>query len=302
MTEDYERQRGVVRMRDLTPQQVVRELDRYIVGQHEAKRVVAIAMRNRYRRLALPEELQAEITPKNILMIGPTGVGKTEIARRLAKLADAPFLKVEATKFTQVGYVGRDVESIVRDLMDVAVGIVHDERVTSVREQAAQRAEERIVEILTAKDLDEHPPRRGRGGMSVSANGATQALSSSMASAASSGALPTAHSTSGPAPRRRQQIRKSVKERLARQELEEQIIEIELEPEENYSSVFEFVSGVSGDDLGDSFQELLSSMPGGRRRSRNVPVKEARRLLTQEEANKLIDFDQVVEQSTKRVE
>src|SRR5262245_54438885 len=133
-------------MNDLTPQQVVRELDRYIVGQHDAKRVVAIALRNRYRRLALPAEMQAEITPKDILMIGPTGVGKTEIARRLARIADAPFIKVEATKFTQVGYVGRDVESIVRDLMDVAVGMVHDERVAAVREQAARSAEERIID------------------------------------------------------------------------------------------------------------------------------------------------------------
>ena len=121
-------------MKELTPQQIVRELDRYIVGQTEAKRTVAVALRNRYRRLALPAEMQAEITPKNILMICPTGVGKTEIARRLAKLADAPFIKVEATKFTQVGYVGRDVESIIRDLMDAAVALVHDERVSAVRE------------------------------------------------------------------------------------------------------------------------------------------------------------------------
>src|SRR5689334_8712479 len=163
-------------MKDLTPQQIVRELDRYIVGQHEAKRVVAIALRNRFRRLSLPAEMQAEITPKNILMIGPTGVGKTEIARRLAKIADAPFLKVEATKFTQVGYVGRDVESIIRDLMDAAVGMVHEERVGSVREQAAQRAEERIVEILTAKNLDEQPSRRAGRGASVTTNGANPAL------------------------------------------------------------------------------------------------------------------------------
>ena len=301
-------------MKDLTPQQIVRELDRFIVGQNEAKRVVAIALRNRFRRLSLPAEMQAEITPKNILMMGPTGVGKTEIARRLAKIADAPFLKVEATKFTQVGYVGRDVESIIRDLMDVSVGMVHDERVTAVREQAAQRAEERIVEILMNKDLDEQRPQRrtrGASAASPSNNGASGALPagiSASSSASSSSSAPSASSAKGAsasAPRRRQQtqqVRKAVKERLDRHELEEQIIEIELEPEENYSSVFEFVSGVSGDELGDSFQELLNSMPSGRRRSRNVPVKEARRLLTQEEANKLIDFDQVVEQTTKRVE
>ena len=276
-------------MKDLTPQQIVRELDRFIVGQNEAKRVVAIALRNRFRRLSLPAEMQAEITPKNILMMGPTGVGKTEIARRLAKIADAPFLKVEATKFTQVGYVGRDVESIIRDLMDVSVGMVHDERVTAVREQAAQRAEERIVEILMNKDLDEQRPQRrtrGASAASPSNNGASGALPagiSASSSASSSSSAPSASSAKGAsasAPRRRQQtqqVRKAVKERLDRHELEEQIIEIELEPEENYSSVFEFVSGVSGDELGDSFQELLNSMPSGRRRSRNVPVKEAHR-------------------------
>src|SRR6185312_4833974 len=145
-------------MKDLTPQQIVRELDRYIVGQTEAKRAVAIALRNRYRRLALPPEIQSEITPKNILMIGPTGVGKTEIARRLAKLAEAPFIKVEATKFTQVGYVGRDVESIIRDLMETAVNMVHEERTTQVREQAAKAAEERIVTILVQKQLTEDMP------------------------------------------------------------------------------------------------------------------------------------------------
>src|SRR5579859_7746496 len=188
MTEDYERQRGVVRMRDLTPQQVVRELDRYIVGQHEAKRVVAIAMRNRYRRLALPEELQAEITPKNILMIGPTGVGKTEIARRLAKLADAPFIKVEATKFTQVGYVGRDVESIVRDLMDAAVALVHDERVSAVRERAAKAAEERILDILTEKEIAADQPVA----RTPATRGASKGRAKSVAAVVSGGASATA--------------------------------------------------------------------------------------------------------------
>ncbi|MGH2516490.1 MAG: ATP-dependent protease ATPase subunit HslU, partial [Ktedonobacterales bacterium] len=289
-------------MMDLTPQQVVRELDRYIVGQNDAKRVVAIAMRNRYRRLALPEDIQAEITPKNILMIGPTGVGKTEIARRLAKLADAPFVKVEATKFTQVGYVGRDVESIVRDLMDVAVSMVHDERVTAVREQAATKAEERILDILTEKAVAEEQPvvRAPARASSRSKNGSVTTMLTPMPLAATSAAAPSAAAV--PARRRKQQARKQMAERLARKELEEQIIEIELEPEDAFSSVFEFVAGIAPDDVGDNFQEFLSTMPGNRRRSRQVPVKEARRLLTQEEANKLVDFDAVVEQATKRVE
>src|ERR1051326_5669270 len=135
-------------MKDLTPEQVVRELDRYIVGQSEAKRAVAVALRNRYRRLQLAPEVQAEITPKNILMIGPTGVGKTEIARRLAKLADAPFVKVEATKFTQVGYVGGDVDSIVRDLMDTAMNLVHAEKQSQVQEEAEKLAQQRILNYL----------------------------------------------------------------------------------------------------------------------------------------------------------
>jgi len=299
-------------MKALTPQQIVRELDRYIIGQTEAKRVVAIALRNRYRRLALAPEVQAEIIPKNILMIGPTGVGKTEIARRLAKLADAPFVKVEATKFTQVGYVGRDVESIVRDLMDVSVGMVHDERVTDVREQAAKVAEERILDIVTEKVLAEtdhaQTPRattttrssaRAKAPLPAvlsSANGSGSASASSPAPARSTGV------TAATARRRKQAARKVVAERLARNELDELLIEIEVEQEENYPSVFEFVAGMAGDDIGDSFQELLSSGSGGRRRTRQVSVKEARRLLTQEEANKLVDFDQVIEHATQRLE
>lgn len=281
-------------MKDLTPQQIVRELDRYIVGQNAAKRAVAIALRNRYRRLALPAELQSEITPKNILMIGPTGVGKTEIARRLAKLADAPFIKVEATKFTQVGYVGRDVESIIRDLMETAIGMVHEERVAQVRERAAQMAEKRILDILTAKAAADDvavAPAPARGATKVSG-----ALTTSPSSSSS-----TPSPTAAPA-RRRRQTRKSVAERLARNELDEQMIEIELEPEDTFPSVFEFMAGFTGDEVGGDFQEILSAMPGNRRRSRQVSVKDARRLLTQEEANKLIDLDEVIEQGTQRVE
>jgi len=144
-------------MSDMTPREIVHELDRHIIGQSNAKRAVAIALRNRWRRMQLAEELRAEITPKNILMIGPTGVGKTEIARRLAKLANAPFVKVEATKFTEVGYVGRDVESIIRDLADVAVKLYREQEMARVRSRAEEAAEERILDILlpTARDSDE---------------------------------------------------------------------------------------------------------------------------------------------------
>src|SRR5579885_668587 len=292
-------------IKELTPQHIVKELDRYIVGQHEAKRVVAVALRNRFRRLALPAEMQAEITPKNILMIGPTGVGKTEIARRLAKLAGAPFIKVEATKFTQVGYVGRDAESIIRDLMDVAIGMVHDERIQDVRERAAQVAEERILDILTEKVAAEQQTALPAAARSAAANGKSKsktAVITASGAATATASAPVAALAPVASRRRKQQVRKMVAERLARNELDEQIIEIELEPEESYNSVFEFVAGMATEDLGDGFQEFLSSMPNSRRRSRQVSVKEARRLLTQEEANKLIDFDQVVELATQRVE
>ncbi|HKS71264.1 MAG TPA: ATP-dependent protease ATPase subunit HslU, partial [Ktedonobacterales bacterium] len=293
-------------MKELTPQEIVRELDRYIVGQDEAKRAVAIALRNRYRRLALPAELAAEITPKNILMIGPTGVGKTEIARRLARLANAPFVKVEATKFTQVGYVGRDAESIVRDLMDAAIGMTHDERIGVVREEAAKKAEERLIEILAKRVVfDEELPAED-----ARKRAAAKAKRASASASASSSAAPTAAASTAPTPRkapvtvraRINQARKVVAEQLARKELEEKIVEIELDPDDGFVGGFEFMGGLASEDLGDSFQEFLSALPGPRRRSKRVPVKEARRLLTQEEANKLIDFDQVIEQATARVE
>jgi ATP-dependent HslUV protease ATP-binding subunit HslU len=285
-------------MKNLTPQEIVRELDRYIVGQADAKRAVAIAMRNRYRRLALPEEQRAEIMPQNILMIGPTGVGKTEIARRLAKLADAPFVKVEATKFTQVGYVGRDVDAIARDLMDAAVNMVHDERVALVRERAAQVADKRIVEILARRETVEEATSDLRARASASstkarANGvavSTQTTSASGPAAKAKSRRPS-----------RKALEKTLADQLARNELDEQIIEIELEQEENLSAMFEFVSDLS-DDPADGFQELLNAMPSGRKRLRRVSVKDARRLLTQEEANKLIDPDVVVEQATQRAE
>jgi ATP-dependent HslUV protease ATP-binding subunit HslU len=283
-------------MKNLTPQEIVRELDRYIVGQNDAKRAVAIAMRNRYRRLSLPEDQREEIIPKNILMIGPTGVGKTEIARRLAKLADAPFIKVEATKFTQVGYVGRDVEAIVRDLMDACVSLVHDERVAVVRERAAKAADARIVEILARKEsADDTGERRAETRASAKAKANGIGFVSSQTSSGSAG--PSAKTR----PQSRRLSRKALAEQLARNELDEQMIEIELEQEENLSAMFEFVSDMS-DDPSDGFQELLSAMPSGRKRLRRVSVKDARRLLTQEEANKLIDPDSVVEQATQRVE
>src|SRR5260221_8593655 len=251
-------------MRDLTPQHIVRELDRYIVGQNEAKRTVAIALRNRYRRLALPVEIQAEITPKNILMIGPTGVGKTEIARRLAKLADAPFIKVEATKFTQVGYVGRDVDSIVRDLMDTAIGMVHDERVSERREQATKKAEERILDILTEHVVAEEQPAARTPKVPSASQKPAAAVMAPVAAVSANGSGAKA-ATTAVARKRRQQARKHVAERLARNELDEQIIDIELEPAEGYTSVFELVAGLPAAPGGARFHGRLVSATRGRR-------------------------------------
>ncbi len=292
-------------MKDLTPQQIVRELDRYIVGQSEAKRAVAVALRNRYRRLQLAPEVQAEITPKNILMIGPTGVGKTEIARRLAKLADAPFVKVEATKFTQVGYVGRDVESIVRDLMDSAMNMVHEEKQTQVQAQAEHLAHQRILNYLLEPRKTEAADGLGKtlAEKEPIPVGSDHSLPEQVDAEKPGAASARAARANGRGqPRITKARRKRVAEMLANHQLEEQIIEIELEPDDGYSSVLEFVAGMASDESDSDFQEMIGAIPGQRKRSRRVSVKEARRILTQEEANKLIDFDQVIEEATRRVE
>jgi ATP-dependent HslUV protease ATP-binding subunit HslU len=268
-----------VNLEALTPEQTVRELDRYIVGQTKAKRAVAVALRNRYRRQHVPEDLRGEITPKNILMIGPTGVGKTEVARRLAKLADAPFIKVEATKFTEVGYVGRDVESIVRDLVENSVSMVHDRRMDEVREKAEAAANDRLVSVLV-KTLDE----KGEEGTPGGEEGA---------------AAPRKQRGEQAQQRRR---RRAVAKMLADQKLEEQVVEIEIESDENMSSAMEFVSGMSSDDINDTLQDFLMNLQASRKRSRQVSVREARRILVQEEATKLVDWDNVVDTAIDKVE
>ena len=265
----------------LTPQNVVRELDRYIVGQAKAKRAVAVALRNRFRRQHVPADLRDEITPKNILMIGPTGVGKTEVARRLAKLIDAPFIKVEATKFTEVGYVGRDVESIVRDLAENAVGMVHDERMDEVRERAEELANERLVSVL----------------LSTLGKGAEPA-----ATAPDEGVKVAARGKTRTEQARQRRQRRAVAKMLADRKLEEQIVEIEVENDEGFSSAMEFVGGMSADDVNDAFQDFLANLQASRKRSRQVSVREARRILTQEEAGKLVDWDAVVDTAIERVE
>ena len=258
---------------ELTPREVVRELDRYIIGQDDAKRAVAIALRNRYRRSQLPKEMRDEIYPKNILMIGPTGVGKTEIARRLAKLVEAPFIKVEATKFTEVGYVGRDVESIIRDLAENAVRMVKDEHVARVKTRAQVLAEDRLVTLLL------HPAKKPSGG-----NNPLDIL------------LGRAKQEPEPTEAEKSEIsrkRGELREQLRSGALEDHELEIEVEEAAPQLEV-----GGASISIGD----MMGGMLPKRMKTRHVKVKEAREILLQEESNKLIDEDAVKEEAIRRCE
>lgn len=257
-------------MAELSPRQIVRELDRYIIGQDDAKRSVAIALRNRYRRSQVEGAMRDEIMPKNILMIGPTGVGKTEIARRLAKLVNAPFVKVEATKFTEVGYVGRDVESIIRDLTENAVRLIKEEREKKVAPRAAVIAEDRLVTLLL--DL----PKKATNTLDF-------LLNRQKAEQSGDGALDAAANTA----------REEMRARLKNGELEEREIEIEVEEEMPTLEV-----GGNAISLGD----MMGGMMPKKTKIRRMKVKEARKVLEQEEAAKLIDMDDVSEEAIRRTE
>ncbi|MCP4663147.1 MAG: ATP-dependent protease ATPase subunit HslU, partial [bacterium] len=249
-------------LEDLTPRQIVAELNKYVVGQRAAKRAVAIALRNRWRRQQIQGPLAEEIYPKNILMIGPTGVGKTEIARRLAKLARAPFLKVEASKFTEVGYVGRDVESMIRDLTEISIVMVKDEKRRSVQQNAAERAEERLLQLLVPSPV-----------------------TSSFTSAEPELANPT---------------REKFRELLRRGKLEDRDVEIEVD-ETRFPSLEMFTPQGGVEEVGINLKDM---MPGlfGRRRRQHFKVSEAREILKQQEAEKLIDQQQGAQEANERVE
>jgi ATP-dependent HslUV protease ATP-binding subunit HslU len=247
-------------MQDLTPKQIVAALDRYIIGQDKAKRAVAIALRNRWRRRQVPPDMRDEIMPNNIIMIGPTGVGKTEIARRLADLAHAPFLKVEASKFTEVGYVGRDVESMIRDLTDLSVSKVKEEKTLAVQVDAIAIAEERLLDLLLTpleSDMEGQEDQWERA-------------------------------------------RAKLQDRLQKGKLDDQMVELETSSEQ--TPMIEVISPMGLEDMGANIQEMFGGLLPKRTKQRRVNVVEAQRILTQEEAQKLSDFDDVVAEAVQRVE
>ena len=260
-----------------TPRQIVAELDKYIVGQDEAKKSVAIALRNRWRSRQLPDSMRDDIIPKNILMIGSTGVGKTEIARRLAKLVKAPFIKVEATKFTEVGYVGRDVESIVRDLAETAVRMVRHERMEEVKEKAAELAKERILDVFVPEPKKSHNPL---GKLFGNAEEPEEKKEDEQP--------------------KYQAGREWVRKRLEKGELEEELIEIDVE--ESAKPMVGMFTGSSLEGMGDNLQDMIGSLMPKHRKKRKVTVAAARKIFAQEEAEKLIDMDEVAEEAVEAAE
>ncbi|MGG0174544.1 ATP-dependent protease ATPase subunit HslU [Gottfriedia acidiceleris] len=264
-----------------TPRQIVEKLDQYIVGQQQAKKAVAIALRNRYRRSLLEESFRDEISPKNILMIGPTGVGKTEIARRMAKLVGAPFIKVEATKFTEVGYVGRDVESMVRDLVQTSIRIVKEERMNKVKDQAEKNANQRLVKLLAPSMKKQasfkNPLEMLFNQDSQNSNAEQEENDTELTSK-----------------------RRNIEFQLLSGKLEDELVSIEVEQQQ--APMLDFMQGTGMEQMGMNFQESLGSLFPKKTKKRKLPVKEARKILTNEEAQKLIDMDEVTQEAVYRAE
>jgi ATP-dependent HslUV protease ATP-binding subunit HslU len=279
-------------LEELPPRKIVAELDRYIVGQEPAKKAVAIAVRNRWRRGQAPEEIRDEILPNNIIMIGPTGVGKTEIARRLARLAGAPFVKVEASKFTEVGYVGRDVESMIRELVDVAINMVRTEREEDVYPQAEARAEERLLDLL----LPPLPPAPPSPSPAVASGERPLFVVSSKGDV-----TPKVPEADAEAQERRRRTREKLRKQLKDGELEER--EVEVEVQQQGFPMLEMMQppqGMEGTDV--NFTEMLQEMMPKKKKRRTVHLHEARRILIDEELKKLVDMDDVINEALDRVE
>lgn len=263
---------------NLTPRQIVEELDRFIVGQKDAKRSVSIALRNRWRRMNADEQIRDEILPNNIILIGPTGVGKTEIARRLAKLARAPFIKVEASKFTEVGYVGRDVESMIRDLTDIAITMVKTEMQERVTSKAKEMVEERILDVLIP------PVKKPSSAGFKSSSSSSDSFDPEKASDAELN----------------ERTREKFREKLRNGDLDERKIELDLK--QSKPKNFQVFGPQGMEELGMNLQEMLGNLSGGKTKKRKVTVEEAKKLLLQEEAEKLIDQDAAVQEALERVQ
>ncbi|KPU43920.1 ATP-dependent protease ATPase subunit ClpY [Oxobacter pfennigii] len=268
-------------MEELTPKRIVEELDKYIIGQDDAKRSVAIALRNRYRRSKLPRELQEEILPKNILMVGPTGVGKTEIAKRIAKLVNAPFIKVEATKFTEIGYVGRDVESMIRDLVEESIRMVKTEKINEVKDKAVYLAEECILDILMPKKQKSSAYNNPFDFIFNTRDDAEEQQSDEY------------EDDSYELMNKRAEILKKLKNR----EMEDFYIDIEVE-EKNYSTI-EMI-GLGNEEMNVNVQDMFGGIFPKKKKTRKVTIEAARRIFEQEEAQKLIDMDEVADEALKR--
>ncbi len=275
---------------ELTPRQIVEQLDKYIVGQSAAKRAVAIALRNRARRRAIPEELRDEVIPKNILMIGPTGVGKTEIARRLANLANAPFIKVEATKFTEVGYVGRDVDSMVRDLVETSYRMVEDEFYDDVWEEAERRADDRLLDILAGRA----PASRAH------APSLPQLPMATPEGADLDAERQEAQRHAEQIRQQEERVRDFTRRRLENGELEDQ--EIEIEVEESSLQTMQVFSGAGLEEMGFNMQDMLGNLFPAKRVTKKTTVAEARRIMSYQEAEKLVDQHEVAREALERVE
>jgi ATP-dependent HslUV protease ATP-binding subunit HslU len=269
--------------KNLTPREIVEKLDQYIVGQKNAKKAVAVALRNRYRRSLLDDKIRDEVVPKNILMIGPTGVGKTEIARRLAKIVGAPFIKIEATKFTEVGYVGRDVESMVRDLVETSIRLVKEEKTAMVSERAEENANKRLVDLLVPSQKNTNNQFKNPLEMLFGNQGQKQYDTDSNVS-------------------EEQEIRnkrKRIAHQLALGELEDHLVTVEVEDQQNMLDMFQ---GSGMEQMGINMQDMLGSFMPKKKKKRKLPVSEARKLLIQDEAHKLIDMDEVSQEAVYKAE
>jgi ATP-dependent HslUV protease ATP-binding subunit HslU len=264
-------------VKNYTPKEIVEELDKYIVGQKEAKKSVAVALRNRYRRNLLSDDFKEEVTPKNIIMVGPTGVGKTEIARRIAKLVEAPFVKVEATKFTEVGYVGRDVDSMVRDLVEAAVRMVKEEKLKNVTEKAKKIAEDRLIDYIVGKKK-----KQPKNPLEMLFN------------------YPSAEKNEETEEDGMQYKREEIRQKLRNGELDNYVVEIEVT--DASTPMLEMYTNLGSEEMNINLQDIFADILPKKKKIKKVPVYEAKRILESEEAQNLIDMDEVIEEAIKRAE